>query len=254
MRTITLIGNGTMAMAIAQGLKEAYHLEVVGRDTEKLDTFEAQLGKKIGKHSLNEFDIDGRYVILCVKPANLQEVAKKLSGKAELLISVLAGVPLKAIKKAIKAKHTVRAMPNIAAQKGKSLTTLTGDSKGREKATVLFNAIGRTLWLETEKEIDIATAVAGSGPAYLALVAEALNDGAVKMGLSRENAEAVTQGLFEGFGLLIGEKDPAQLKNEVMSPGGTTAAGYAALETNSARAAFIAAVEAAYQRAEALGN
>ena len=143
-------------------------------------------------------------------------------------------------------------MPNLAASVGKSMTTLTGDISYKEEAQTLLGAIGTTLWLDSEKEIDIATALAGSGPAYLALIAEALADGAVKQGLKREHAMSTMRGLFEGFGTLIQEVHPATLKDGVMSPGGTTAAGYAAMEDGNVRAACMNAVEKAYKRAKEL--
>ena len=132
------------------------------------------------------------------------------------------------------------------------MTTLTGDHRFRKEAEALLGAVGDTLWLESEKEIDIATALAGSGPAYLALVAEALADGAVKQGLKREDAMAAMKGLFAGFGKLIQEVHPALLKDSVMSPGGTTAAGYAALEKGNVRASCMDAIEQAYKKVKEL--
>ncbi len=143
-------------------------------------------------------------------------------------------------------------MPNLAASVGASMTTLTGDHRFKKEAESLLGAVGDTLWLESEKEIDIATALAGSGPAYLALVAEALADGAVKQGLKREDAMTTMKGLFSGFGELIQEMHPALLKDAVMSPGGTTAAGYGALEDGNVRASCMNAVEQAYKRAKKL--
>jgi len=133
-----------------------------------------------------------------------------------------------------------------------SMTTLTGDDAYKEEALALFEAIGVGRWLSSEKEIDIATALAGSGPAYLALMAEALADGAVKQGLKRDDAMAIMRGLFGGFGALIQEVHPALLKDGVMSPGGTTAAGYGALEDGNVRASCMNAVEKAYQKAQEL--
>jgi len=252
MQTITFIGNGTMALSIAKGLKEKYNIEVVGREMEKLDRFESDLESRIDKYLLDGFDIADRTVLLCVKPANVEEVGKQLKGKARVLFSVLAGTSLEKLKKHIKSKAVVRAMPNLAASVGASMTTLTGDHRFRKEAESLLGAVGNTLWLNSEKEIDIATALAGSGPAYLALVAEALADGAVKQGLKREDAMAVMRGLFNGFGKLIQEVHPALLKDGVMSPGGTTAAGYGALEDGNVRAACMDAIEAAYKRAKEL--
>ena len=241
-----------MGLSIAQGLKNKYNIEVAGRNMEKLDAFEKALGVKVDKYLLDHFDVSGKTVLLCVKPANVEEVSKQLKGKARVLFSVLAGTSLEKLKKHFKAKAVVRAMPNLAASVGASMTTLTGDEAFRKEAEALLGAVGTTLWLNSEKEIDIATALAGSGPAYLALVAEALVDGAVKQGLKRDDAMATMRGLFAGFGTLIQDLHPALLKDGVMSPGGTTAAGYAALEEGNVRAACMDAIEAAYQRAKEL--
>jgi len=254
MRTITFIGNGTMGLSIAQGLKGKYHIEVVGRNMKNLDAFEKALGTKIEKFLLKDFDMTHKTILLCVKPGNIQEVGKQLNGKADLLISVLAGVTVKDLKKYFKPKFVVRSMPNLAASIGKSMTTLTGDTKGKDEAMVILNAVGDTLWFESEKEIDIATALAGSGPAYLALIAESLVDGAVKQGLRREDAMKTMRGLFTGFGILIQDVHPALLKDNVMSPGGTTAAGYSALEAGNVRASCINAVGEAYNKANELGK
>jgi pyrroline-5-carboxylate reductase len=246
MKPITFIGNGNMALSIAKGLKDNYDIEVVGRSTQSLDNFENQLGIKCSKVLYKDFDMDNKTVILCVKPANIAEVGKMLKGTANELYSVLAGTTLEQLKQNIKANLVVRTMPNLCANIGKSMTTLTGDIELKDKAIELFNSIGSTLWLATQKEIDIATAVAGSGPAYLALVHEALCDGAVKQGMKRADAIKVTNGLFNGFGELIPTIHSAILKDNVMSPGGTTAAGYSALEKGNVRSSCIDAIEQAY--------
>jgi pyrroline-5-carboxylate reductase len=254
MQTITFIGNGNMGLSIARGLKAKYNIEVVGRDMAKLEAFESALEVKVDKYLLKDFDITDKTILLCVKPANVSEVGKKLTGKANLLISVLAGTTVQSLQKSFKANATVRSMPNLAASVGLSMTTLTGDLEGKESATALLSAIGTTLWLNSENEIDIATALAGSGPAYLALVAEALSDGAVKQGLKREDAMTAMRGLFLGFGSLIQDMHPSLLKDNVMSPGGTTAAGYGALEVGNVRASCIDAVEEAYKKAKDLSK
>ena len=249
MKIITFIGNGNMALSIAQGLKQNYAIEVVGRDMQKLQKFEKELGVEVRKYLLDGFDVEDKTVMLCVKPANIEEIAPKLQGKANIIYSVLAGTNIEKIKTHLNANAVVRAMPNLAASVAKSMTTLTGDAAFKEEALELFSAIGTTRWLSSEKEIDIATALAGSGPAYLALIAEALADGAVKQGLKRDDALAIMQGLFNGFGELIQQIHPALLKDGVMSPGGTTAAGYGALEDGNVRSACMHAVESAYKKA-----
>lgn len=247
METITFIGNGNMALSIAKGLKSVFKIEVVGRDIKSVESFEKKLGIFVEKHLMDDFDISQKTVILCVKPANIQEVGAKLNGVAQELYSVLAGTTLETLKDNIEAKGYIRAMPNLAASVEHSMTTLTGDQTLKEKSLQLFKAIGETLWLNTQKELDIATAVAGSGPAYLALIHEALCDGAVKQGMRRDDAIKVANGLFGGFGKLIYTTHSALLKDGVMSPGGTTAAGYSALEENGVRYGCIKAVEDAYK-------
>jgi len=249
MKTITFIGNGNMALSIAKGLKTKYLIEVVGRDLKKLKNFEKELGVTIDKHLLEDFDVTNKTILLCVKPNNIQEVSKKCKGEVNLLISVLAGTPIKTLKVNFNSKLTVRSMPNLCASVQKSMTTITGDEKAKNEAITILKSIGKTLWVKSEKEIDIATALAGSGPAYLALIAEAFTDGAVRQGLKREDAMKVMRGLFDGFGTLIQETHPAILKDGVMSPAGTTAEGYSALEEGNVRASCIKAIEKAYQKA-----
>lgn len=250
-KSITLVGNGKMALSLAKGLGAAHTIEVIGRTPEALERFEKALGKPVQKTLYANATIKDKKVILCVKPANLNEIAPLLKGKADVLYSVLAGTSLEALK-TIESFHYCRAMPNLAAEAGESMTSLVGDAYIAEQAMALFNTIGSTLWLANEKELDIATALAGSGPAYLALIAEALTDGAVREGLKRTDAVELMRGLFKGFGALIQETHPAVLKDNVMSPGGTTAAGYGALEESGVRNACMEAIRAAHEKAKAL--
>jgi len=252
MKTITFIGNGNMALSIAKGLKKSYDIEVVGRDLKKLDKFEQDLGVDIKKALMDGYDMTQKEVILCVKPANVEEISSKLQGNAKVIFSVLAGTKISKISKKLNPNAVVRVMPNLAASVGASMTTMTGNEEFKTQAEELFNTIGTTLWLGSEKELDIATALAGSGPAYLALIAEALADGAVKQGMKRQDAMVTMRGLFDGFGKIIQDIHPALLKDAVMSPGGTTAAGYGALEKAKVRAGCIDAVQEAYKKATKL--
>jgi len=246
-QTLTFIGNGNMALAMAQALESHYSIEVVGRSLKNLELFSSKLKNKTSMSLLDNFDITHKTVLLCVKPANLESVGTQLQGKASQLYSVLAGTSLSALEQHIQSSSYVRAMPNVAASVAKSMTTLTGDANFEDEASKLFSAIGSTLWLHSEKELDIATALAGSGPAYLALIAESLSDGAVKQGLKRNDAMLLMRGLFEGFGTLVQKQHPALLKDSVMSPGGTTAAGYSALEDGNVRASCINAIQKAFE-------
>ena len=248
---ITFVGNGKMALALAKGLCETHAIEVIGRSMIAMENFENNLNTPIKKTLYADADINGKTLLLCVKPANLSEVAPYLQGKALALYSVLAGTPLSSLQ-AISALSYCRAMPNLAAEAGASMTSLVGDPEIAASAVTLFSAIGKTLWLSSEKELDIATALAGSGPAYLALIAEALCDGAVREGLKRDDAMVLMRGLFEGFGTLIQTIHPAVLKDNVMSPGGTTAAGYGALEKGKVREGCMEAIRAAHERAKGM--
>lgn len=251
---LTIIGNGNMAVALIAGLYKKYQIEVIGRDYTKLESisklYEGIEIKELG----NSFNIDGKNIILCVKPYSLIDISKKLNGEADNFFSILAGTTLEALKNAIKSKYYVRVMPNISALYGTSMTTLCGDIELKELSQEIFKSIGTTLWLDTQKELDIATAIAGSGPAYLALVADALADGGVKAGLKREDAKMITSGLFVGFGDLLTNLQATHIKEQVMSPSGTTACGVASLEEANVRSAFIKAVESAYNRALELGK
>jgi pyrroline-5-carboxylate reductase len=199
-------------------------------------------------------DITNKNVIFCVKPYALQSVSLRLDGTANVLYSILAGTTLEFLKRQIKAKHYIRTMPNIAASKQKSMTTITGDKEAQNEAIEIFSSIGRTLWVNTENQLDIATALAGSGPAFLAIVAEALADGAVKAGLERSYSVELVRGLFEGTTALLEDNHPAIIKDSVMSPGGTTAQGIAKLEEGGVRDSFIKAIEAAYLKALEVGK
>lgn len=250
-KKVTFVGNGKMALALAKGLCKTHSIEVIGRSMAAMEQFEKTLNTPIQKTLYADATIKDKNIILCVKPANLNEVAPLLKGKADVLYSVLAGTSLESLK-VIEALKYCRAMPNLAAEAGASMTSLVGDIELKTLAMELFSTIGSVLWLSNEKELDIATALAGSGPAYLALIAEALCDGAVREGLKRDDAMVLMRGLFEGFGQLIQTTHPALLKDNVMSPGGTTAAGYGALEKGKVREGCMEAIRAAYERAKKL--
>ncbi len=240
-----IIGNGKMADAIMSGAVSEYKVTVVARNKKVLSS------KDIETILLKDgFNIEGKIILLAIKPYALKLISPKLLGKAKAVISVLAGSSIDSIKEEINSEFYVRAMPNLAATYQKSMTTLCGDEEFKDKAINIAKSFGSALWLSSEREIDIATAVAGSGPAFLALIAESLADGGVKEGLKRDDAYTLVRGLFEGFSPLLNDKHPAIIKDEVMSPGGTTAAGYSALEEGKTRDSMIKAISKAYERAK----
>ena len=243
---LVVVGSGKMAKAIIEGARKLHEVTVIARDEDALKEIEKKY--KVKTASLKSYNIHGKNIILCVKPYALKDATSTLMGRANLVLSVLAGTKIATLKQNIKANHYIRVMPNLAASYKKSMTTLCGDEAYKDEAIEICQSLGKTLWVGSEKELDIATAVAGSGPAFLALVAEALSDGAVKEGLKREDANLLVKGLFEGFAKLIQDEHPALIKDGVMSPGGTTASGYSALEECGVRDGFIKAITKAYEK------
>ncbi len=251
---LTLIGNGIMAQSLAKGLIKNHEVEIIGRDIDKLNAIKEKLPQISIKILEDQEDITGKTIIFCVKPYALQSVSARLVGTADIFLSILAGTKLESLKKQINSKYYIRTMPNIAASVQNSMTTITGDNEAKTIAMEIFSSIGKALWVNTENQLDIATAVAGSGPAFLAIIAEALADGAVKAGLERHLSVQLVQGLFSGTASLLKQSHPAIIKDSVMSPGGTTAAGIGKLEEGKVRDSMIKAVEEAYNKALELGK
>ncbi len=243
--TLTIIGAGAMAVAMAHGLKDKYELEFVARDISKLEELKEEFSANI--YALKDFDISDKNILLAVKPYALSSVSVEVKGEAKSIYSVLAGTTLEALRESLSAKNYIRVMPNVSAKFQSSTSVITGDKSKKDESLEIFSAIGDTFWVDSQKEIDIATAVAGSGPALLTLVAEAMMDGLVKEGMKRVDAIAITNSLFKGFAPLISSAHPAIIKDSVMSPAGTTAAAYGALEEGAVRGSFIKAIGEAFK-------
>jgi pyrroline-5-carboxylate reductase len=203
-----------------------------------------------------------RAVVLAVKPqqfaGSAADIAAGLSDQT-LVISIMAGVRIATIGNALAHTRVVRAMPNLPAQIGRGVVVWSaGASVSQDDlalAARLLGAVGVQVQVDAEKDIDAATAVHGSGPAYAYLVAEAWIDAAVGAGLARPLAEQLVRETMAGSIALWGEsgKSPAELRHAVTSPGGTTAAALQALEEHKVRAAFGAAIQAALHRSRELG-
>ena len=246
---LLLIGAGNMGGAMLQGL-HVRDITVVERKIAGAKMLQERYPSvKIVQETPC---LDGYVVIVAIKPQSFGTL--KTTGIAEGVISIMAGISLEKLKLGIAAKQYIRSMPNMAATVCKSATSVCGDASFKETAIDILSVIGRCFWVESEKEFDIASALAGCSPAWMALVAEALSDGAVKLGLKRELSYAYIATLFEGMGEVLKHEHPAILKDKVMSPGGTTAAGYAKLEEGQVRDSFIKAMEASYERAKNFSN
>ena len=243
---VSIIGYGEMAKAIANGLKGEIEFEVVGRDEEKLKKFAEEFGCEY--RLIDGYDISGKTVLLAIKPYALQEISMRIKGEAEVLISILAGKPLVELQKYIKSKYYLRAMPNIAAKHKASTTALTGDEEARETAETILSKIGEVIWVNSDDEIDMATAIIGSGPAFLAMIAEAVSDAGVYTGLKRDISEKLTRGLFKSFAAI--EENFATIKNQVTSPKGTTAEGVFTLESEGVRGSVMKGIIKTYEKSK----
>lgn len=261
---LVIVGGGNMGAALAGGLVRAgwepMSLAVVEVNALRRDVLAHELPSVHVVADLTPDVVKGAGVVLAVKPADAAAVAARAVAQgARRVLSIAAGVRLDTLEQACGAHiPVVRSMPNTPALVGEGMAALAGGrTAGRDDvdwATRVLSAVGKVVEV-TESQLDAVTGVAGSGPAYLFLVAEALTDAGVAEGLPRPIADALVRQLFVGAGaLLAGERGSAhELRTMVTSPGGTTAAGLAALETHAVRAAFAAAVAAASRRSRELG-
>jgi pyrroline-5-carboxylate reductase len=199
-------------------------------------------------------------LLLAIKPQIFDTVVAKLSHPAaDLVISILAGVSIAQLERGFPDRAVVRAMPNTPATVGMGITALAAgnhvSSAQLELATQIFQAVGEVIPVP-ESMMDAVTGLSGSGPAYVALAIEALADGGVAAGLSRQIADKLALQTVLGTAGLLKESHlhPAQLKDRVTSPGGTTIAGVRELERSGFRSALIEAVMAAANRSRELGK
>ncbi len=266
-RRIGLIGGGNMAAALVRGLVASGR--VTAADVRASDPSEARRSLLAQEHGIvvSEHNAEiarfANVVVLAVKPQLIEpaiaSIASALTPDA-LVISIAAGVPIAALEARLPAgTRVVRAMPTTAAIALAGATGLAGGSRATpadlELARSLFEAVGSVVVVD-EALLDAVTGLSGSGPAYVMLVIEALADGGVKMGLSRDAALLLaSQTVYGSAKLLLETKEhPARLKDMVTSPAGTTIAGLHALEQAAVRAGLMDAVERATRRSQELGT
>ena len=202
-------------------------------------------------------------VVLAVKPQRLNRVLQELKGslvKEQLVVSIVAGAKIETIGEELVHASIVRTMPNTPAQIGEGVTAWTasaGVSEEQEsQVCAMLEALGKTVRVENERQIDMATALSATGPTYIFLVMEALIDAGVHMGFSRHVAQELVHQTMLGSVLFAREshKHPAELRNMVTSPGGTSAEAIYQMEKGTLRTVMSKAVWAAFQRAESLGK
>ncbi len=202
-------------------------------------------------------------IVLCVKPQRIKSVLAEIKGAIlpeQLVISIVAGATVEMISDALDNHSIVRAMPNTPSQIGAGMTTWTCTSaveeNRRAQVKELLTALGKEIFVETENMIDMATSLSATGPTYIFMVMEALTDAGVHLGFSREMAKELVQETMLGSVLFAMEshKHPAELRNMVTSPGGTSADAIYQMEKGGLRTVLSKAVYSAYQKAVALGQ
>lgn len=264
---IATIGTGVMAEAMLGGLFADGRIrpdEVIAADprADRRAELERSLGVRTTASNA-EAAAAAEIVVLAIKPQNLREAGRDLAPALrpdQLVISILAGTTLRALTAVLGHRAIVRAMPNTPAQVRRGMTVwaatpeVTADQ--RATAALILGALGEQIEVEDEKLVAMSTAVSGSGPAYVFLVMEALIDAAVHLGFSRHVAHRLVVETIEGSALFAraSGSHPAQLRDMVTSPGGTTAAALRELEAGRLRTVLSDAVWAAWRRTEELGR
>ena len=202
-------------------------------------------------------------VVLAVKPQVLAPVMADLNGNlsaAALVVSIMAGVRIDTLTSGLGHDKIVRSMPNTPAQVGKGMTVWTDTAavteSDRAAAQAILEAMGEAIYAAEEHYLDMATGLSGSGPGFVYLLLEAMIDAGVHIGFSRDQAQQMVLQTVEGSVELMRQSGlhPADLRNRVTSPAGTTAAGSLELERAGVRSALIEAVDAAYRRSQELGG
>lgn len=259
MQTILIIGYGNMAGAIARGLSGTFRLEICGRDVRKAKAFieqhQLQNAKAIPLESSMPnkpllIDVEGKIVLLCIKPYGLSSFCYK--GRAKSLYSVLAGVSIATLASFIDSKALIRLMPNIGAQCALSATAVFGVDMDMLEARTICEAFGSVVFVGSEALIDSSIATSGSASAFLALIAQALIDAGVREGLLRKDSATLVQKTFEGVGALLQNTSPQEIIDTITTPGGTTAEGLSVLESQAVRGALIQACHKSVKKAKAM--
>ncbi len=267
MKQFSVIGGGTMgstilAAILANKIAPPEALVVCEAVAARRAYLEAEFACAVtddAAHAAAEAPI----VFIAVKPQDFPAVADKLQGlilPEQLVVSIMAGVTIDSLRDGLGHRSVVRVMPNTPAQiaEGMLVWTAAEEVSDEQRATVqqMLATMGREIYVPSERQVDMATAVSGSGPGFVFLFIEAMIEGGVQIGLSRELAEELVLQTVKGSAAFAQDSDEhvAALRNMVTSPGGTTAAGLLAMEKNGVRIGTMDAIIQAYRRATELGQ
>jgi pyrroline-5-carboxylate reductase len=269
---LTFIGCGVMAESMIAGLLRqnliaaerisgSHPREARRRELEErygIRMFESNAG---AAESVRESEASA--VVIAVKPQRMSRVLRDLKGPVAhngLVVSIVAGSSIERIASELGTDRVVRAMPNTPSQIGAGITAWTCSDtiseSERSRVKQLLTALGKELYVETENMIDMATSLSATGPTYIFMVMEALTDAGVHLGFSRDIAKELVQETMLGSVKFAMEshKHPAELRNMVTSPGGTSAEAIYQMEKGTLRTVLSKAVYAAYRRAVELGR
>jgi pyrroline-5-carboxylate reductase len=265
--TLRFIGAGVMGEAMIRGILAQ---KLIGPEaitaSDPLSDRVQELHTRYGVRGVTDNHIaarTGRVVVLSIKPQTVPKVLPEIRDDLapdSLVISIVAGAPISLIQRELGVDAIVRAMPNMPGQVGHGMTVWTATPAVTEKmhkqSQAILGALGEQHYVDDESYLDMATALSGTGPAYVFLFMEALIDAGVHLGFSRRVAQELVYQTVEGSVMIARQTGlhPTELRNLVTSPGGTTAEALYQLEKGGLRTVISRAVWAAYQRSKTLGE
>jgi len=264
---LAFVGSGTMAEAMIQALLRAGEVtpeQIIASGPRPARGEDLVVKHGIGATTSNVAAVEGAdIVVLSVKPQVLPRVLAEVSGHIRpgaLVFSIIAGMPISAIRAGCRHSAVVRTMPNTPAQLGQGMTVWTASPEvtelQRAQAQAILQTMGQEIYVKEEDALNMATAVSGTGPTYVFLLMEALVDAAVHLGFSRRQARLLVIQTVLGSALYAQQSDHhlAQLRNQVTSPGGTSAEAIYQLEKGGLRTILSKAIWAAYKKSRLLGE
>ncbi|MGB9759263.1 MAG: pyrroline-5-carboxylate reductase [Thermoproteota archaeon] len=256
---IAILGAGKMGKAMASSLKtfDDYEICATARSKETIEEI-----KKLGVKALSNIEAteECEVIIVSVKPSQLEQVLKEVSQYLtnKIVISIVAGVPIKWIEKHTKDCYIYRAMPNINIVSNRAITALSTNNNDEEKRKTvesIFRKMGEVVWVE-ERLIDVFTALSGSGPAFVCEIINAFVMAGIACGLPKEVSYKTTLELFEGTIRTLKEKkmSPSDLEDLVITPGGTTIKGIVRMEEGKLKYTIVESIKEAYERAKEISK
>lgn len=258
---IAIIGCGVIGSAFAKRLYSAHELYLYDRKWETTKALATEVASQACL-TLEEAVKSADWIILTVKPQNLNEVANQMGSflkSNQLLISSLAGIPLKQLNSHFPTPSILRLMPNLAVMYGQGVIGMTDQNlhspEVKQELEAAFSPLGKVYWIP-ESKMDAFTSLTGSGPAFAFILIEAMIDAGIAMGFHSHEAQELVYQMLQGSLALLKEtgQHPDELKWKITSPAGMTIAGIRHLENEGVRGKIMNAFIAAYERASQLKN